>query len=203
VSRHESPLDAAIRAARGGKLIVVPTDTVYGVATRADDVEATDRLFEAKRRDHAVDLPVFVPSLDEAERVASLDARARALAARYWPGGLTMVLPRSSQSAAWSLGASTDTIGLRVPAHPLAAAVTEGVGALAITSANLSGQPVATTADELVSAFGDRVEVYLCEDEPLPSRASTVVDLTGPDLRILREGPISMAELEEVLGQPS
>ena len=194
------PIDEAVEAARAGNLIVVPTDTVYGVGTRADDPAATARIFEAKGRDRGAALPVFVGSAAEAQHVAVLDERALALAEAFWPGGLTLVLTRTAASSAWDLGdASPDTVGLRVPGHPVARAVAEGVGALAITSANRSGTPVATTADQLVAVFGDAVEVYICEDEPLTTRASTVVDLTGGDLRILREGPIDAAALAEVL----
>lgn len=192
-------LDRAIAAVRAGQLIVVPTDTVYGIATRADRAEATARLFAAKERDPSVDLPVFVASLEEAADVAGLDARARTLAHAFWPGRLTMVLPRSKRSGSWQLGASEGTIGLRIPGHPLALAVTQEAGPLAVTSANRSGEPVATTADELVAVFGDAVEVYLCEERPLPSHASTVVDVTGDDLVILREGPIGRAELNQAL----
>ena len=194
-------LDEAVAAVRAGRLIVLPTDTVYGIATRADDPKATARLFEAKRRDPGVDLPVFVASLDEAGRIARLDERSRALARAFWPGALTMVVPRASASEAWELGGSRGTIGLRVPGHRLALAVTAAAGPLAVTSANRSGEPVLTTSDELVAAFGDAVEVYLCEEAPLPTHASTVVDLTGPDLKVLREGPIAREALDEALRQ--
>jgi len=194
-----SALEDAIEAARAGKLVVVPTDTVYGIGTRADDPAATARLIEAKGRPRELHLPVFVSSPDAARKVAVLDERAEKLARAFWPGPLTIVLPRRDASHGWVLGGDGASIGLRIPGHPLARALTEGVGALAATSANRSGEPVCTTCDEVEATFGDAVEVYLCEEQPLPSTASTVADLTGDQLRVLRPGAIEEADLKTAL----
>ena len=183
-------LDDAIAAARNGRLVAIPTDTVYGIGTRADDPAATARIFEAKGRSPDVDLPVFVASVGDARRLSKFDARAEALAASFWPGALTIVLPRADESAAWHLGGDGATIGLRIPGHSLARAVVEGVGALAISSANKSGEPTATTCDELVAAFGELVDVYLCGEKPGASSASTVVTVAETGVRVLRPGPI-------------
>ncbi|MEX0991526.1 MAG: L-threonylcarbamoyladenylate synthase [Actinomycetota bacterium] len=194
-----SGLDDAVRAVRAGRLVVLPTDTVYGIGTRADDPEATARLFAAKGRLSDAELPVFAPTTGAALRLAVFDDRAELLARAFWPGALTMVLPRTEESRDWALGGNSDTIGLRIPGHRLARAVTLGTGPLAISSANRSGSPVGTTCDELVAVFGDLVDVYLCEDEPLPSLASTVVDLTRPELAILRAGSVTEADLARAL----
>jgi L-threonylcarbamoyladenylate synthase len=192
------PLAEAVAAARRGRLIVFPTDTVYGIAARPDDPAATVRLFTAKARPRDLTLPVLVASAAEARGLARFDDRADRLAAACWPGALTLVLPRTPASEGWDLGAGVGSIGVRVPSHPLALALLAATGPLAVTSANRSGRPPATTCDELVEAFGDDVAVYLCEDEPLAGSASTVVSLLGPALEVLRSGGIDARTLERL-----
>lgn len=193
-----SPIDDAIAAARDGALIVFPTDTVYGIGTRPDDPAATSRLFEAKRRPTGTALPILVDSVAGARMVARLDDRAERLAT-LWPGALTMILPRAERSRPWALGGDSDTVGVRVPRHLLARALLAGAGPLAVSSANRSGEPAARTCDELRSVFGELVAVYLCEDEPLVGTASTVVDLTGADVRVLRDGALDLRRIDELL----
>jgi tRNA threonylcarbamoyl adenosine modification protein (Sua5/YciO/YrdC/YwlC family) len=192
-------LDEAIEAVRRGDLIVFPTDTVYGIGARPDDPAATRRLFEAKRRRSDLQLPVLVASREAARTVALFDDRAERAARLWWPGPVTLVLPRSSESAGWELGGDFTTIGLRVPQHVLAVTLLEAAGPMAVTSANLSGQPTATTCDDLVEAFGDLVSVYICEPEPLLGQSSTVVDLTGPSVRVLRAGAASAESIRAAL----
>jgi tRNA threonylcarbamoyl adenosine modification protein (Sua5/YciO/YrdC/YwlC family) len=182
------PIADAIAAAQRGCLIVFPTDTVYGIGTRPDDAAATGRLFETKQRPRGLTLPVLAPSTAVARRLARFDDRAERLALALWPGAVTLVLPRSPVTADWDLGGDRDTIGLRVPDHAMALAVL-AAGPLATTSANRSGDPPATTCDELESAFGEDVDVYLCAQEPLVGAASTVVSVVG-DLEVLRVGSI-------------
>ena len=189
----------AAAAARRGALIVIPTDTVYGIATRPDDPDATGRLFAAKGRSSDHRLPVLVASLSAAREVAVFDARAETLAAACWPGPLTLVLPRTTPAAAWDLGGGAATVGIRVPDHPLARAVLADSGPLAVTSANRSGDPPARTCDELVSTFGGSVAVYLCQEEPLAGRASTVLDLADGPARLLRRGDVTADQLRGLL----
>lgn len=186
---------SAVQAALDGELIVIPTDTVYGLGTRPDSPAATARLFAAKRRPRDLELPVLAPSLGAAERIARFDARARRLARTFWPGPLTLVLRRTDRSVPWDLGGDPATIGVRVPRHPLALAVLERSGPLAITSANVSGDPTPAGSDQLVELFGDLVAVYLCEEGLLDGIPSTVVDLAHGALRLLREGRIGEEEL--------
>ena len=183
------PVAEAATAARRGELIVLPTDTVYGIASRPDDPRATGRLFDAKRRPRDLTLPVLVGNAGQAREIARFDDRAARLAQALWPGALTLVLPRTPSSEAWDLGGDQASIGVRVPDHPLALAVLAG-GALATTSANRSGEQPATTCAELLAAFGGDVEVYLCQDDPLEGAPSAVVSLLGERLEIVRPGAL-------------
>lgn len=194
-------VDEAARAAVEGRLVVLPTDTVYGIGTRPDDPGATARLFEAKRRPRDLELPVLVPTFAEAERVARFDERAERLAEAFWPGPLTLVLPRAGDSEAWDLGGDRATIGVRLPGHRLARAVLDRSGPLAVTSANVSGQPTPTGCDDLVGLFGDLVAVYLCQQEPLAGAASTVIDLAHGEPRVIRHGALPQAALDAVIAE--
>jgi tRNA threonylcarbamoyl adenosine modification protein (Sua5/YciO/YrdC/YwlC family) len=194
------PIVDAVVAVRSGRLIVFPTDTVYGVGTVPHDAAATARLFEAKRRPRDLTLPVLTGSLDAARAVAWFDDRAERLAASLWPGPLTLVLPRTDTSTGWELGGEGGTIGVRMPSHPLALAVLNAAGPLATTSANRSGEQPAMTCDELHAAFGDQVAVYLCQEQPLTGAASTVVDLTQGDVRVVRAGGVDADRIEQLLG---
>lgn len=194
-----TPIDDAAAAAARGELIVFPTDTVYGIGTRADDPEATRRLFEAKGRPRELTIPVLVPSLDGASMIASFDERAERLATAAWPGPLTLVLPRTGASRGWELGGDGDTIGVRVPRHPLAGALLAISGPLATTSANRTSEPPARTGEELEATFGDRVAIYLCQEGPLVGQASTVVRVTDRGLEVLRAGSLDRGELERLM----
>lgn len=194
------PIGDAAGAALAGELIIIPTDTVYGIGTRPDDHTATVRLFEAKGRPRDLELPVLVPTAAAAREIAVFDERAEALAGRFWPGALTMVLARTDVSRSWDLGGDPETIGVRMPHHPMALAVLAKTGPLAVTSANQSGEPTPATSDELEKVFGDRVAVYLCQEEPLAGRPSTVVDLAHGAPRVLRAGDVDAGTLDALLG---
>lgn len=194
------PIADAVAAVHSGRLIVFPTDTVYGIGTVPDDATATARLFDAKHRPRDLTLPVLTPTLEAARQVARFDDRAERLAAALWPGAMTMVLPRTDTSTGWDLGGDGETIGVRIPSHPLALAVLAAAGPLATTSANRSGDPPAVTCDELHAAFGDAVAVYLCQEQPLSGAASTVVDLTHREVRVLRAGGVDAGRIEQILG---
>lgn len=182
-------------AVRTRRLIVLPTDTVYGVGARPDDSEATDRLFEAKARPRDLALPILVADVADAERVGVLDDRARLLATEFWPGALTIVLPRSALAADWQLGAEAGTVAVRVPAHPVAGALLSQTGPLAVTSANRSGERTPSTCEGVIEALGDAVEVVLCAGDLGEGVPSTVVDLTGDELRVLRAGAVDVGTL--------
>lgn len=186
-------VDAAAEAVAEGALVVLPTDTVYGIGARPDLPAATARLFEAKRRPRGLTLPVLVAHVADAGRVGVLDDRARAVAESFWPGGLTLVLPRAEALAGWELGEERDTVGLRVPDHPVALALLERTGPLAATSANRSGEPTPPECGAVREVFGDTVAVYLCHGPAPGGTPSTVVDLAGAEPRVLREGAVPAA----------
>ena len=181
-------VEEAAAAVLAGLLVVVPTDTVYGIGTRPDDPTGTRRIFEAKGRSSDTDLPVLVPSLAAAGVIGELDDRTRGLVARFWPGPLTVVVRRTGRSRGWELGGHGETIGIRMPAHPIALGVLERTGPLAVTSANRSGEPTPGTCDEIEKVFGDAVAVYVCDDAPLEGAPSTVVDTTTDPWEVLRSG---------------
>jgi L-threonylcarbamoyladenylate synthase len=193
-------LDAAVDALRQGLVVAIPTDTVYGVAVDPFVRGATARLFEAKRRPTDVRLPVLVDDVRQAERLAAVDDRARLLMERFWPGGLTIILPRlTGVDIALGNGAGAPTVGVRCPAHDVPRTLCAEVGPLATTSANLHGEATPPTADEVRSLFGDAVAVVVdggrCEGEP-----STVADCTGSSLRLVREGTVPWSDVLGVAG---
>ncbi len=195
----ESPeaFDAAVDALAAGRLVVVPTDTVFGLAADPTVEGATPAVFAAKRRARELTLPVLVADMDQARQVGALDGRAEALANKHWPGPLTIVTRRRGASSWWDLGEHRGSVGLRVPDHPLALALLRQTGPLAVTSANVSGEPPPLDCEGVVRAIGDHVAIVLCWGPPPIGRASTVVDATGPEVRVLREGEVSAAAIRE------
>jgi tRNA threonylcarbamoyl adenosine modification protein (Sua5/YciO/YrdC/YwlC family) len=195
----DEAIEAAAAAARAGRLVVLPTETVYGIAARPDDEAATRELFEAKRRPAGLNLPILAPTTESAWTVGLKTHGAENLAAKFWPGPLTLVLPRTDVAREWYLGDEPDTVGVRVPDHSIASRLLAKTGPIAATSANLSGQPPLASRDDLVAAFGDAVAVYLVLPPELPppeGQASTVVDLGAGAPRVLRDGPISQASVD-------
>ena len=187
-----------------GRLVVFPTDTVYGLGARPDDERAIARIFEAKGRDRSVALPVLVSTSEVARSVARLDERFDPLVRANWPGALTLVLPRTGATASWQLGGDGSTVAVRVPAHPLALELLAETGPIAVTSANRSGETPCTTCEGLRATFGDLVDAYLCDESPLEGAASTVIDLAHGAPTVLRRGSLTAGEIERSLppGEP-
>jgi tRNA threonylcarbamoyl adenosine modification protein (Sua5/YciO/YrdC/YwlC family) len=188
-------VDGVAEALLAGGVVVLPTDTVYGLAARASDPGATARLFAAKRRTDDVPLAVLCASADQALALASrpLDPALEAVADRWWPGPLTLVVTRR-EGIAFALGEPATTIGLRVPADERLRAIAERVGPVAATSANRHGEPVVTTAEEARAVFGDDAALVV-DGGHLEGRSSTVVDTTVDPWKVLREGPITADEI--------
>ena len=190
-------LERAVEELQGGSVVVVPTDTVYGLAALPEDPAAVQWVFELKRRPDHKSLPVLAADPRALETVVEIGPSARALAERFWPGPLTLVLPRAT-GFDHDLGAgSASTVAVRVPAHEVALSLLELTGPLAVTSANLSGEPPATTTQEARAAFGDAIPLYL-EGGTCSGGASTVVSF-DEGLSILRPGPISEDEIRSAL----
>ena len=190
--------EAAARALAAGGLIVLPTDTLYGIAARLDRPAALDALFVAKARPPGMALPVLVASAAGARSLGAFSPAADALASAWWPGALTLVVPRRAGLDA-PLGGDGATIGLRVPAREDTRVLLERTGPLATTSANRSGAPTPRLIGEIVAVFGEGVAVYL-DGGPAPGGlGSTVVSVVGERPQVLREGALPAAEALAVL----
>lgn len=203
-NRHK-PLDEkqqyrdALEVLRHGGLVALPTDTVYGLCAVAADVAAVRRLYELKRRPLDQPLPVFVASAEQAELVVEMTAPARALAERFWPGQLTIVLPKKP-SYATAAAASGDTIGVRVPDDPVIREMAAQLGPLTGTSANVSGEREAHSAAEVRAQLGDDVDLVVDAPVQASGRPSTVVDCTDPTtVRVVRAGAVEREALDRAL----
>ena len=183
-------LAAALAALRAGEPVGVPTDTVYGLAADAADADAVQRLFEMKERPSDLSIAILVSDRDAAETLVDFTPQARGLAEHFWPGPLTIVAARTS-TAPPHLGTGT-TIGVRLPDDDTMRAIAEH-GPLAVTSANLHGAPTPATAQGVAELFPTLSLVI--DGGPRPGASSTVVDMTGTAPVVLREGPISLAEI--------
>lgn len=192
-------IEAAAAALSRGRLVVLPTDTVYGLGAAAFDPEAVASLLAAKGRGRQHPPPVLVPAPATLAGLATeVPASVHDLVAAFWPGPLTVIC-RAQPTLAWDLGETGGTVALRMPDDEVALALLTRTGPLAVSSANRHGQPAATTVLEAATALGDRVEVYLDGGPSRGGVASTIVDATGPTLRIVRAGALSRAELAAVV----
>ncbi|TFV50514.1 L-threonylcarbamoyladenylate synthase [Blastococcus sp. TF02A_35] len=192
-------LDAAAAAIAASELVLLPTDTVYGVAADAFTPAAVTRLLAAKNRGRGMPVPVLI---GEASTLAGLVLQtpevATRLAQEFWPGGLTLVVEHAP-SLAWDLGDAEGTVAVRLPADDLTRDLLRRTGPLAVSSANRSGRPAATTAQEAEQQLGTHAAVVLDGGPRDSSAASTIVDCTGPTPRVLRVGAIPVDRLREVV----
>ncbi|MGB9376715.1 MAG: L-threonylcarbamoyladenylate synthase [Mycobacteriales bacterium] len=190
---------AAVEALRRGDLVVLPTDTVYGVAADAFSGPAVDALLSAKERGRDMPVGVLVGSWRGLDGlVLSVPSNVRDLVEAFWPGGLSLVV-QQAPSLSWDLGDSRGTVMVRMPLHPVALEVLAETGPLAVSSANVSGKPPATSADEAQAQLGGAVDVYLESGSCGEPVASTIVDVTGPVPRMLRAGAVTIEALREVV----
>ena len=195
---------SAVSALKGGSLVVLPTDTVYGIGADAFDSEAVSALLSAKGRGRDMPVPVLVGSWHTIEGlVYSLPHTARELIRAFWPGALSLVV-HQAPSLRWDLGDAQGTVMVRMPLHPVAIELLREVGPMAVSSANISGRTAAVTAQDARDQLGDLVEVYLDAGPSEQQAASTIVDLTGAHPRVLRQGPVTVDAVAKVLGvEPS
>ncbi len=198
ISAHDpQAIPFALQILRGGGLVAFPTDTVYGVGSLVFDQIAIESIYVAKDRPLEKAIPVLIGDLNDLEKVAAeIPELARRLAARFWPGPLTIILPKRADLP--PAVSSTNTVGVRVPDHPVARALLRAAGPMAVTSANLSGRESPRTAAEVMAQLGGRIPLILDGGETPGGVPSTVVDVSGAELVILRVGPITMEQIKAI-----
>lgn len=193
---------AAVSAVRAGRLVVLPTDTVYGIGADAFSSTAVRALLAAKDRGPDMPVGVLVGSWSTIDGlVLSVPRPARLLIEAFWPGDVSIVLPHAP-SLSWDLGQSNGTVMVRMPLHPVAIELLREVGPMAVSSANRSGLKPGATIEAAQEQLGESVAIYLDggpSGDPVPS---TIVDLSGDDPVVLREGAVSVAAISEALGEP-
>jgi tRNA threonylcarbamoyl adenosine modification protein (Sua5/YciO/YrdC/YwlC family) len=193
-------LAAAATSVLSGELVVLPTDTVYGVGADAFSPAAVTRLLAAKGRGREMPPPVLVGSTRAASAlVEDLGPWGQQLIDEFWPGGLTIVC-RAQRTLNWDLGDAKGTVAVRMPQDQVTLDLLRETGPMAVTSANLTGKPAATTAEQAREQLGDAVAIYLDGGPSAGGLASTIVDLTGDVPRLLRQGAISIGRLREIAG---
>ncbi len=197
-AQRAAGLASAASAVLKGALVVLPTDTVYGIGADAFRPTAVDSLLAAKGRGRDMPPPVLVGSVRAASAlVEDLGPYGQELIDEFWPGGLTLIC-RSSRSLKWDLGETKGTVAVRMPQDPVALELLAQTGPMAVSSANQTGQPAAITATGAREQLGDLVEVYLDGGPCKADVPSTIVDLTGDMPRLLRTGVVPIGRLREV-----
>lgn len=198
---REKGLKAAVDAVQAGRLVVLPTDTVYGLGCDAFNNDAVAALLRAKHRGPDMPVPVLVGSWTTVDGlVREHTAAGRALVEAFWPGGLSLVV-NQAPSLPWNLGDTRGTVMLRMPLHPIAIDLLRRTGPMAVSSANISGQEPALTAIRAKQQLGAEAAVYLDGGRATIGKPSTIIDLSGTEPRILREGAITAEQIGEVLGK--
>ena len=193
--RRSDGITAAHRAISSGGLVVMPTDTVYGIAADAFSPHAVSRLLAAKHRGRDMPVPVLIGSWSTLDGLVDhVSLSTDALRSAFWPGGLTLVV-RHALALAWDLGDADGTVAVRMPLHPVAIELLQRTGPLAVSSANISGRSPAPDAQDAYAQFGDDVAVYLAGGNTEDALPSTIVDCTVEPPRLLRGGAVSLEEL--------
>jgi L-threonylcarbamoyladenylate synthase len=196
---REEAVAAASLAVQRGDLVVIPTDTVYGIGADAFDKDAVKALLAAKGRGREMPPPVLVSATTTVDALTtSVPGYARALIDAFWPGPLTLVCTQQP-SLQWDLGDTRGTVAVRMPDHEVTLAVLERTGPLAVSSANKTGRPAATDAEQAIAMLGEDVAVVVDAGTSPGGEASTIVDVTGSQGRVLRRGALSLEALNEVL----
>jgi L-threonylcarbamoyladenylate synthase len=187
-------LSRALAVLQTGRLVAFPTDTVYGVGALAFDGNAIESIYAAKDRPLEKAIPILISDIAELEKVGmEIPETAWTLASRFWPGPLTILVPKRLELP--ESVSSTMTVGVRVPDHKVARALLRAAGPMAVTSANISGAESPVTAAEVQEQLGGRIPLIIDGGRTPGGVPSTLVDCTGTELKILREGPISLEKL--------
>src|SRR5580700_10022850 len=199
-TQRREGLAAAAAAVLRGEIVVLPTDTVYGVGADAFSPAAVQRMLTAKGRGRDMPSPVLVGTVRAAAAlVEDLGPFGQQLIDEFWPGGLTIVC-RAARTLSWDLGDTKGTVAVRMPQDPVAIALLRETGPMAVSTANTAGRPPATNASAALAQLGNEVSVYLDGGQLPEGKPSTVVDLTGDIPRLLRQGAISIGRLREIAG---
>lgn len=194
-------IDAAVAALQAGELVVVPTDTVYGIAADAFDKGAVAGLLAAKGRGRAMPPPVLISNVATLDALATrIPDWARSLVEELWPGALTVVF-HQQPSLQWDLGEARQTVAVRIPDSDILRQIIDRVGPLATSSANRTTKPAATTADQADEMLGKLVKAIIDGGESPVGEASTIISATGDEPKVLREGAISIDRINEILAE--
>ena len=192
-------ITAAIAAAKRGDLVVLPTDTVYGLGTDAFSQIGPQKLLAAKGRDRNMPIPVLVGHVKALDGLAQrVDGVTKALAEAFWPGALTIVV-KAQPTLRWDLGETNQTVALRMPLNPIAIELLNAVGPMAVSSANKTGQPAATNVEEAIAQLGEEVTIYLDGGQTPGNVASTIVDVSSGEIKLLRQGAIPLEEIRLIV----
>jgi L-threonylcarbamoyladenylate synthase len=203
ILRTDSPdaIQHALDVLNNGGMVAFPTDTVYGLGARVFDEKAVESIYTAKDRPVEKAIPVLIADAEDMDKVGvDIPDIARRIAFRFFPGPLTCIIPKKPTLP--QAISATSTVGVRVPDHEVARALLRAVGPMAVTSANISGQPSPSTAEEVFAQLKGRIELIIDGDKTPGGVPSTVVDCTGGEIKILREGPISLEEIRSKLSSP-
>jgi L-threonylcarbamoyladenylate synthase len=197
-ANHPNAMIQALQILQSGGLVAFPTDTVYGVGALAFDAAAIEKIYAAKGRSTEKAIPILFGDAADLEQVtAQVSEMALRLATRFWPGPLTLVVPKHPSLP--EAVSTAPTVGVRVPDHPVARALLRAAGPMAVTSANLSGQASPCTAQEVCNQLGGRIPLILDGGGTPGGVPSTVVNCLGAEPQVLREGPITLAQIQAVL----
>lgn len=199
---HIESIHRALRVLRKGGLVAFPTDTVYGLGALAFDGTAVESIYLAKDRPIEKAIPILIGDEKDLGKLSDdISKDVRRLVSRFWPGPLTVIVPKKP-TLPHSVSA-TATVGVRVPDHPVARKLLRDAGPMAVTSANISGQSSPSTAQEVLDQLNGRIELIIDGGSTPGGVPSTLVDCTGSEIKVLREGPISLGQILAVLGENS
>lgn len=199
---HKEAIQNALVILHKGGLIAFPTDTVYGLGALAFDGKAVESIYLAKNRPIEKAIPVLIGDATDLEKISDgITDVARKLASRFWPGPLTVIVPKKPTLP--EAVSATSTVGVRVPDHPVARELLRAAGPMAVTSANLSGKPSPSTAQEVFDQLYGRIELIIDGGTTPGGVPSTLVDCAGGEIKVLRDGPISLEQILTALGENS
>lgn len=197
---HSESIQRALEVLQKGRLVAFPTDTVYGLGALAFDGNAVESIYFAKDRPVEKAIPVLIGDHAELEKVSNnISDVVHKLVSQFWPGPLTVVVPKKATLP--EAVSASETVGVRIPDHQVARALLRSTGPMAVTSANISGQPSPSTAQEVFEQLNGRIDLIIDGGKTPGGVPSTLVDCTGSEIKVLREGPISLEQILSAISQ--